>query len=269
MNDNVSNFEKYKFYVMVRVLAGSRAYGLHTETSDWDWRGFYAAPTVDTLGINDLPEQIEVPRADEVYWDVKKFCKLLLANNPNVLEVLYSLKNAEYLPFISTENSERENILSQINVAERVAELYANRHRIISKRCISTFGGYATSQLERGLTGLGYASHSMDLKQVVPLHQRDPQTISGGWKHLSHLIRLLISSISILETGELHLVLEGKERDIVLAIKNKAMPIEDVLAWHRTFEMRFQKLKTNNNLREEPDTEWVDHWLKDFRLAMI
>ena len=37
-----------------------------------------------------MPEQLENPQREEVYWELQKFLTLALKANPNVLECLYT-----------------------------------------------------------------------------------------------------------------------------------------------------------------------------------
>lgn len=265
--DNQPNFLRYKFYVQARILSGSRGYNLNRDDSDWDWRGFYVMPTHDMLGIHDAPEQISKPDADETYWELKKFCKLLIANNPNVLEVLFSLNTAEYFPFIAPQ--QREEFMKEIGVEEKVQELYANRHKILSRNCLNTYGGYAISQLKGGMADIGYDINRLDPNNLKLAYLKSPDQIATGWKHLSHLIRLLINVITILETGELSIRLEGGNREKVLAIKRQEMPIRDLLLTYYDLEKKFQALKESHSLREIPDIDWVNDWMIRYRRSML
>src|SRR5262245_54148771 len=79
-------------YVILRVAAGSRAFGLATETSDDDRRGVYLPPADLTWSLFRPPEQIEYKSAgvEEVCWELEKYLRLALQANPNILETLWS-----------------------------------------------------------------------------------------------------------------------------------------------------------------------------------
>lgn len=79
----VPKSELYKF-VSYRCVVGSRAYGLATETSDVDRRGFYLPPADYEWSLAGVPEQLESEN-EEVYWELEKFLRLALKANPNAL----------------------------------------------------------------------------------------------------------------------------------------------------------------------------------------
>lgn len=73
----------------LRVLAGSHAHGTATPESDYDWRGVYQLPTDDFLGVRNPETTIERP-PDQVYWELRHFCQLLLKGNPNIVAMLWT-----------------------------------------------------------------------------------------------------------------------------------------------------------------------------------
>ena len=76
--------------VILKVVIGSRAYGLETEASDTDYRGVYLPPAELHWSLFGVPEQLENDAAQECFWELQKFLTLALKANPNVFEVLYS-----------------------------------------------------------------------------------------------------------------------------------------------------------------------------------
>ena len=76
-------------FVIFRCIVGSRAYGLDTERSDIDRRGFYLPPASLHWSLAKLPEQLETDQ-EECYWEIEKFIRLALKANPNILECLYT-----------------------------------------------------------------------------------------------------------------------------------------------------------------------------------
>lgn len=113
------------------VYGGSIAYGLDTPDSDVDLRGFAMPSVEDVLSLRDFG-QVEIRSdADAVVYSLAKVLDLLLACNPNVIELL---------------GADPRHVVATSSVYE---ELVANRSAFVSRRCAATFGGYATQQLRR------------------------------------------------------------------------------------------------------------------------
>lgn len=127
-------------------LSGSRAYGIHNEDSDWDFKGVLIQPTWmrDSLfktfeqaegkeAILPLLELCEVPidQCEGTVYELKKFMKLASDCNPNILDVLFSDDDDVFF------------------LDDAGKELRANRHLFLSKKALYTFQGYAHAQLKR------------------------------------------------------------------------------------------------------------------------
>ncbi|MFC6592072.1 DNA polymerase beta superfamily protein [Deinococcus lacus] len=114
-------------YIQLRVVVGSRAFGLDTETSDTDLRGFYLPPAREEWSLAGVPEQLEF--GEECYWEAKKFVLLALKANPNILEVLHS-------PLV-------------LDASPLARELLDIRQAFLSKLVYQTYGGYVMGQFKR------------------------------------------------------------------------------------------------------------------------
>src|SRR5262249_16839999 len=142
--------------VIYRCVIGSQAYGLAEAASDVDRRGIYL-PTADRhWSLTGLPEQLENHPTQEVYWELQKFLVLALKANPNVLECLDT-------PLIEKATA----------VAEELLRL---REAFLSRLVYQTYNGYALSQFR---------------KMQANLRNRG----RVKWKHVMHLIRLLLAGI--------------------------------------------------------------------------
>lgn len=108
-------------------LVGSQAYGLATDTSDFDYKGVYIQSKEDILSNNYIP-QIEINK-DFVVYELRRFLELLSTANPNVLELLY-LPN------------------SCIRYDTALYKMIRARRRVfLTKKSCSTYVGYAKTQL--------------------------------------------------------------------------------------------------------------------------
>jgi predicted nucleotidyltransferase len=81
----------------VRILyaceSGSRAWGFHSEDSDYDIRFLYASPAAAYLGVSDPKDTIEIAIKDDLDpggWDVRKALGLLGKSNGPLIEWLHS-----------------------------------------------------------------------------------------------------------------------------------------------------------------------------------
>ena len=113
------------------AYGGSLAYGLATENSDVDLRGFALPVASDVLKMEDFEQVQTMDGVDATIYSLRKVLGLLLACNPNVVELL---------------GLRPESVLVSSSAYER---LLANKDIFISRACMHTFGGYATAQLRR------------------------------------------------------------------------------------------------------------------------
>ncbi|MCD5324886.1 MULTISPECIES: nucleotidyltransferase domain-containing protein [Pontibacillus] len=85
--------EEYEVKVLYACEAGSRAYGISSEMSDYDVRFIYVHKEDWYLSIDEKRDVIEKPLSEQLDlsgWELKKALKLLRKSNPSMLEWLYS-----------------------------------------------------------------------------------------------------------------------------------------------------------------------------------
>jgi len=216
-------------YVMYRCIVGSRAFGLDHDESDTDRRGFYVAPPDLVWSLNGAPEQLENEARQETYWELQKFLMLALKANPNVLECLYT-------PLVET-------------AAPLAQELLSIRSIFLSKYIYQTYNGYVLSQFKK-------------------LEQDLRTTGEPRWKHAMHLIRLLISGITVLREGFV-MVRVDQYRDSLLAIRRKQMLWDEVNAWRLRLHKDFDQAFGASSLPEKPDFERANAFLIKARRSML
>jgi hypothetical protein len=173
--------------LLYQVLSGSHATGLVTETSDFDWRGVYQAPTVAFLGLTQPKETIEI-EPDQTYWELGHFARLCLRGNPNIMELLWI----------------DERVTSPV-----MEEIRAMRTSFFTTSMVAAYLGWVTKE-RRILANPEY---------------EDKLTSKRG----SHLVRLLLTLQDTFTTGQLHVVLADKERDLCMAIKRGEKSKTEVL----------------------------------------
>jgi predicted nucleotidyltransferase len=214
--------------VIYRCVIGSQAYGLADAESDVDRRGIYL-PSADLhWSLYGVPDQLENEPTQEAYWELQKFLVLALKANPNILECLYT-------PLV-----EKATPLAE--------ELLAMREMFLSRIVYQTFNGYVLSQFKK---------MQADLRNQGKVK----------WKHVMHLIRLLISGISVLKHGFVPVRVE-EHRDQLLAIKRGEVPWEETEKWRLALHTEFDRAVAETKLPERPDYEKANALLiKARRLA--
>jgi predicted nucleotidyltransferase len=210
-------------HVIYRCRVGSHAFGLAGEKSDDDLRGIFLPPAQRHWSLYRLPEQVERNEGgiDEVYWELEKFLRLALKANPNILETLWT-------PLVLD--------------ADAIArELRALRHVFLSRHVYKTYSGYVLSQFRRMAAAF---------------------RASGQFKtkHAMHLIRLLHSGISALETGEI-LIDVSPWREKLLAIKRGEWSFAEVEREALRLETLFQSAYEATALPEQPDVGAINDFL--------
>lgn len=117
-----------KGLIILECISGSKAYGLDTPTSDTDIKGVFILPKQMYYGL-DYIQQINNETNDVVFYELGRFMELLLVNNPNILELLNTPKDAILFkhPFLEELKTEM----------------------VLSKLCKDTFGKFAYTQIKR------------------------------------------------------------------------------------------------------------------------
>jgi predicted nucleotidyltransferase len=126
-----TNQQWIKDSVVYLTIHGSHSYGTNIATSDMDYRGFAIPPKEYFFGYQKNFENYVQKEPDLTIFELRKFFRLALENNPNVLEILYT--NPEH----------------HIHINPIIESILDNKHLFLSKKAKHTFSGYAVSQLKR------------------------------------------------------------------------------------------------------------------------
>lgn len=129
------------------TLTGSRAYGTHTEESDWDYRGVACDTLESKLGFRSPFEQAAdnegktlwklfselgvKSNSDLTIFELGKFVQLALKCNPNIIEIMFC---------------DSSSVLFCHPVFEKLLE---HREYFLSLRAKGAFSGYAFDQLSK------------------------------------------------------------------------------------------------------------------------
>jgi len=116
---------------ILQVVAGSHAYGTNLPTSDWDERGIF----IDNMERIMLPfekvEQHKFEYDDIVVFELSKFMPLLLEQNPNVIELIWTAP---------------EDVLKLTKEGQMLLD---HRQDFLTLKIKDSYVGYAKSQLGR------------------------------------------------------------------------------------------------------------------------
>lgn len=216
-------------FIIFRCVIGSRAFGLDNDASDIDRRGIYLPPADLQWALYGVPEQLENDETQEVYWELAKFLKLALKANPGILECLYS-------PLVEV-------------ATDLARELLEMRSIFLSRLVYQTYNGYVLSHFKR--------------------MEQDVRTQGGiRWKHPMHLIRMLLSGITILREGYVPVRVE-EHRERLLAIRRGVVSWDEIDAWRLALHREFDEAFKQTSLPERPDFERANDFLVRARRAML
>jgi predicted nucleotidyltransferase len=225
---HVAQAELYE-RVIYRCVIGSQAYGLAEAESDVDRRGIYLPAADLHWSLYGVPEQLENHETQEAYWEIQKFLILALKANPNVLECLYT-------PLI-----EKATPLAE--------ELLGMRSIFLSRLVYQTYNGYVMSQFKK---------MQADLRNHGKVK----------WKHVMHLIRLLLAGIGVLREGYVPVTV-AVHRDRLLAIRRGEVPWEEVEKWRLSLHQDFNAAFETTKLPERPYYERANAFLIQARRRAV
>ncbi len=221
--------EELTNFVIYRCVVGSRAYGLNHDESDVDVRGIYLPPAHLHWSLYGVPPQLEFEEREECFWELEKFINLALKANPNILECLYTPLFQEASPIAQELLDEREHFLSRL--------------------VFQTYNGYVMSQFKK---------LEQDLRTRGAIR----------WKHAMHLIRLLLSGITVLKDGFVPVDV-GQHRDRLLTIRYGKLPWEEIDEWRLSLHKEFDEAFAKTKLPERPDYEWANDFLIKARRLQV
>jgi hypothetical protein len=216
-------------FVIYRCVVGSRAYGLENEDSDTDYRGVYLPPSDLHWSLGGVPEQLSNDATQECYWELRKFLVLALKANPNVLECLYT-------PLVTLATPLAEELLQM-------------RSAFLSRMVYQTYNGYARSQFKK-------------LEQDL----RNRQGLK--WKHVMHLIRLLLAGIAVLDEAQVPVKVTA-HRERLLAVRRGEVKWPAVNQWRLDLHAQFEQAVRRSSLPERPDYGRANAFLVRARRSMV
>lgn len=218
---------------------GSIAHGMYLPGSDpnsvddRDVMGVFVAPLACYTGLSkDEGQEWQAGEWDVVVYELRKYIRLLLKCNPNVMSLLW-LRPEDHI--VRTPFGE---------------ELIRNRDQFSSRLAYKSFCGYAESQfrkMDRGNKYLGYMGARR--KALVDKYGYDI-------KNAAHLIRLLRMGLEFLKTGELTVYRPDSEE--LLTIKHGKWSKQKVLEEAGRLFAEMEEAVKVSPLPEKPSFEMAE-----------
>jgi predicted nucleotidyltransferase len=220
---------------ILKTLVGSRAHGLHTEQSDYDYRGVFVQPTREILSLRGTTQQtswVEGRRVeeagakqDDTAWEIGHFLKLASQCNPTILEV-FAAPVVESTP----DGDALRALLPAVWDPVRVRD---------------AFVGYGLNQRK---------------KMLEDKDKRPAKYATAYLRTLVQAERLLIHGVLPVDM-RLH-----EEFQTLLCFKNGLASVGAVVDKCREWERRVEAaMKATTAIRQKPDPDVVDAFLLDVR----
>lgn len=223
--------------IILMGFRGSIAHGTYipNHIDDKDIWAIVIPPIDYTWGLKQYDHtQIQQKDIDLLVYDIRKYIRLLIKSNPNVLSWLW-LKPELY-----------------IKVTELGQRLIDHRDIFLSKQCYKSFGGYAYSQFKRMTHFQKQGYMGIKRKQLVEKYGYD-------CKNASHLIRLLKMGIELLLNQKIHVYRD--DRETLIDIKKGNWTLEHVKAYAECLMDRLDIAYLESGLPEKPNIEFINEFL--------
>jgi len=226
---------RHQRHILLRGTVGSQAYGLATDSSDVDTLGVFALDTKAFHGI-ELPARRHLThvstKPDVTLHEAGKFCRLALACNPSVLELLW-------LPL---------ELYTEVTAAGR--GLLTLRERFLSApRVADVYTGFCHSQV----------------RKIEALAARpDPQVPTAKMAKLArHFMRLVEQGTELWVTGKLNVKVRCARDTHAFGQRVATEGIDGI--YPLMFRLRHTFENSATPLPAEPDRTAIQRWLYDVR----
>lgn len=229
-------FGENNYHLICIAITGSHAYGMQTKESDYDVMGLFLPPKNYILGL-DRVEQVVLSKTDGVegtIFDFRKWFRLMIAQNPNVLELLWH-HDSMYVY--------RDDIVWP--------QLIKMRADLLSKKLKHSFAGYAFAQLNR-LDKLNEKVNE-NKKRLEEFNKFGYST-----KNASHLFRLLGMAFDALVDKELTVM--RPERQFLISIREGTFSYEEIVRMANEKFGRIEEAYMRSELRNKIDYDFANRF---------
>jgi predicted nucleotidyltransferase len=220
---------------------GSIAHGMYIPSSevdsidDKDIMGVCIPELNNYLGFSKFEQKEKMYKEwDSVVYEIRKYFRLLLKSNPNVMSLLWLEPNM------------------YIKKTPLGARLIENRELFVSKQAYHSFNGYAYGQFKR-MTHFKHEGYMGEKrKELVTRFGYDT-------KNAAHLIRLLRMGIEFLTEGRLYV--HRKDSEQLLAIKRGKWTLDKVKDEAEHLFRLAEEAYVASKLPNEPNREEAERLL--------
>jgi predicted nucleotidyltransferase len=230
-------------FTIYEVISGSRAYGFANENSDTDIRGIFMPNINCFYGLDGFKDPQETKNPDKVLYSLKKFASLALANNPNILELLWIDKP--------------ELILKDDGYIYRLKEI---REHFLSKRIFTTYLGYVKAQMHK-IKNEGNCSPEMNGKRMENIKKNGYDT-----KAASHVFRLLFQGLDLATDKKIYIPLSKDEANCCKATREGKINFNNFVEFSTSLINDFKALEIKSDLPDEPNYNLINNVVIDLNI---
>lgn len=231
------NMGKSKMRIPLLVtIAGSRAYHMERDNSDWDYHCVYITSTVELLKLGPTPKQTlweENVRGDDTQgWELGHFLHLATKCNPTILETFVA-------PVV-----EEQSLFPE---ATELQDLFP--HVLSRKRVFDAFRGYAHNQRTKLFN-----------KPDDPTNNQPTERI---WKFATQYLRVLLIGERLLRTGKMVIDMQDwvSGYSYLCAVRDGKKTIGEVVDEAKRLEMKMEQMYNFSEIPEEADLDKVNEYL--------
>lgn len=284
---------------IIEIKVGSHLYGTQTPHSDIDQAGIFLPPKKFILGIQRVEEidlSIKDKNAagkntqyamDRKLYEFRKFIKLALENNPNIIEqVFVNEPNIIYINEIGKALLAQKHLFPHLGLVQKFkGYAFSQKHKMIIRTdnyhelqsafdYLKDYPGQKELLIELKNKFLPFMKFTQDycaigdlnlqksiyVKKAVAMieerlskvgNRKELITQHGfDTKFAAHLIRLLLEGQELLTEGNLQFPLAGRET--ILAIKQGQWCIKEILDYADQLEAEIDNIAKHSPLPSKP-----------------
>lgn len=216
---------------IIRIVAGSKLYGIDTPESDIDILGVCIEPPKYVVGLHTF-EQWDGPELNGTIYSLRKFIRLVTNGNPTVTELLFVPESH----IIESHQYGRD--------------LLALASKLVSQKTIHCYLGYLKAQKERLIGERG---------QKRSTRAELEEKFGYDTKYAAHALRLGMLGNELARCGNLRFPMCEADRQHLLALRNGKYSLKRVVEEIEHYEMNLEFCKCN--LTVKPDMDYINRWL--------